>query len=62
MKKFKKFLIPDSLKQKYINEVHSGHMGVEATLKKAREFIFWKGYSADIQEAVEKMWNLPVPR
>ena len=49
-----KVLIPDSLKQKYINEVHSGHMGVEATLKKAREFIFWKGYSADIQEAVEK--------
>ena len=37
-----KVLIPDSLKQKYINEVHSGHMGVEATLKKAREFIFWK--------------------
>ena len=49
-----KVLIPDSLKQKYINEVHSGHMGVEATLMKAREFIFWKGYSADIKEAVEK--------
>ena len=49
-----KVLIPESLKQKYINEVHSGHMGVEATLMKAREFIFWKGYSADIKEAVEK--------
>ena len=49
-----KVLIPESLKQKYINKVHSGHMGIDSTLKKAREFIFWKGYSADIKEAIEK--------
>ena len=49
-----KVLIPESLKKKYIDEVHSGHMGINSTLKKAREFIFWKGYCDDIKEAIEK--------
>ena len=49
-------LIPDSLKQKYINEVHSGHMGIKSTLKKEREFIFWKGYTANNKEAIEKCY------
>ena len=49
-----KVLIPESLKKKYINEVHSGHMEINSTLKKAREFIFWKGYCDDIKEAIEK--------
>ena len=49
-----KVLISESLKKEYIDEVHSGHMGGNSTLKKAREFIFWKGYCDDIKEAIEK--------
>ena len=52
--KNQKILIPSSLKQKYIAQIHSGHTGIGSCLKKAREFVFWINYSKDIQEAIEK--------
>ena len=52
--KGQKFTIPTSLKQQYIDKIHTGHTGIGSCLKKAREFIFWVNYSKDIQEVVEK--------
>ena len=43
-----KVLILESLKHKYIDQVHSKHLGINNTLKKARQFIFWKGCTDDI--------------
>ena len=52
--KNQKILIPSSLKQKYIAQIHSGHTGIGSCLKKAHVFVFWINYSKDIQEAIEK--------
>ena len=52
--KGQKVIIPTSLKQQYIDKIHTGHTGIGSCLKKAWKFIFWVNYSKDIQEAVEK--------
>ena len=49
--KGQKIIIPTSLKQQYIDKIHTGHTGIGSCLKKAREFVFWVNYSKDIQEA-----------
>ena len=38
--KNQKIVIPSSLKQKYIAQIHSGHTGIESCLKKACKFVF----------------------
>ena len=36
-----KVLIPETLKQKYLRQIHQGHQGIEACRSRAREFVFW---------------------
>ena len=36
-----KVLIPETLKQKYLRQIHQGHQGIEACRSGAREFVFW---------------------
>ena len=52
--KNRKILIPEKLKSEYLERIHSGHQGINKCLEKAREFVFWKGYTKHIQEVVEK--------
>ena len=49
-----KIVIPNVLKGKYLEKVHAGHQGINSCLQRAREYIFWKGYTNDIKETVEK--------
>ena len=49
-----KVLIPETLKKKYINWIHSGHTGINFCLKKANKLVFWINYLKDKEEAVEK--------
>ena len=49
-----KIVIPNVLKRKYLEKVHAGHQGINSCLQRAREYIFWKGYTNDIKETVEK--------
>ena len=49
-----KILVPRSLQQKYLEKIHAGHQGINSCLQKAREFVFWHGYTKDITETVEK--------
>ena len=35
-----KVLIPETLKQKYLMQIHQGHQGIEACRTRAREFVF----------------------
>ena len=49
-----KIVIPNVLKGKYLEKVHSGHQGINSCLQRAREYIFWNGYTNDIKETVEK--------
>ena len=55
--KGQKLVIPRSMRSRLLELVHSGHMGVEKTLKRSRDLIFWPGISADITQMV---LNCPV--
>ena len=45
-----KAVIPQSLHREYINIVHKGHPGIEATKHRARGVIFWPAMSKNITE------------
>ena len=49
-----KVLIPETLKQKYLMQIHQGHQGIEACRSRAREFVFWVNINSDLKELVEK--------
>ena len=45
-----KVLIPVTLKQKYLRQIHQGHQGIEACRSRAREFVFWVNINIDTEE------------
>ena len=49
-----KVLIPETLRQKYLMQIHHGHQGIEACRSRAREFVFWVNINSDLKEMVEK--------
>ena len=49
-----KVLIPETLRQKYLKQIHQGHQGIEACRSRAREFVFWVNINSDLKEMVEK--------
>ena len=49
-----KILIPETLKQKYLMQIHQGHQGIKACKARAREFVFWVNICKEIQELVHK--------
>ena len=46
-----KVLIPETLKQKYLKQIHQG---IKACRSRAREFVFWININNDLKELVEK--------
>ena len=42
-------LIPQVLHQEYIQQLHLGHIGVEATKRRARDIVFWISMGKDIE-------------
>ena len=52
--KSSRLLIPSTLRQKSLEQIHKGHQGIEKWMLKARELVFWPGISNDIWETVEK--------
>ena len=52
--KSSKLLIPSTLRQKVMEEIHDGHQGIEKCMLKARESVFWPGISDEIWEEVER--------
>ena len=49
-----KVLIPDQLRASYKEKIHEHHQGIERSVAKAQEQVFWPGYTQDIKEFVEK--------
>ena len=47
-------VIPAELRMYLLRKLHSPHMGVEATLRQARQLIFWPGMNAQIRDIVAR--------
>lgn len=49
-----RFIIPHSLQRYYVQQLHQGHPGLEATRRRARETMFWPTIYSDIEKEVSK--------
>jgi transposase InsO family protein len=47
-----KIVIPESLRQHMIEQVHIGHMGTEKSLQRAKDVMFWPGMAKHITDYV----------
>ena len=46
-------VIPKSMHKEMLVKVHSGHLGINSCLRRARDLIFWPGMSQQIREYVD---------
>ena len=49
-----KIIIPRTLQRKYLDRIHSSHQGIQRSLQKACEYVFWVNYTKHIKETTEK--------
>lgn len=49
-----RIIVPYSLRVEMMKTVHSSHLGVESSLRRARECLYWPGISAEIKQFVSK--------
>ncbi|KAI4897681.1 hypothetical protein NFI96_029695 [Prochilodus magdalenae] len=47
--KGQRVFIPETLRNSFLQKIHIGHSGIEASQRKAREAIFWPGIADDIK-------------
>ena len=48
-----RIIIPKSLQYEMKNKVHSGYLGINSCLRRARTYLYWPGMSAEIRQFVE---------
>jgi len=49
-----RMIIPKAVQKNMLSRLHSSHQGIEATLRRARDSIYWQGMTNDIKEMVER--------
>ena len=47
-------MVPVSLRQEVLERLHEAHMGIEASLGKARESVFWPGLTAQLKDKIQR--------
>ena len=47
-----RILVPYNLRKENIKRLHASHNGIEATLKLAKDTVFWPGISQEVKEKV----------
>ena len=52
--KGQKIFVPKPLLEEMLERLHEGHLGINKTLMKARDVLFWPGMAAEITEKVKK--------
>ena len=45
-------IIPKQVQKNMLSRLHSSHQGVEATLRRTRDSIYWHGMTNDINEMI----------
>ena len=55
--KGQKIVVPNGLRGEMVERLHEGHLGINKTLARAREVLFWPGMTVDL---TEKIKNCPV--
>ena len=53
--KGKRIIVPASLQDEALKQLHINHMGIEKTRKLACKLIYWANMNADIEETI-KNW------
>ncbi|XP_038055804.1 uncharacterized protein K02A2.6-like [Patiria miniata] len=48
-----RLVIPKAMRQVIKQDLHLGHIGVEGTLRRAREYVFWPGMTDEIRQWIE---------
>ena len=46
-------VMPNSLRQQVLNQLHTNHMGIEKTKLLARESVYWSSINADIKSYIK---------
>ncbi|XP_061178378.1 uncharacterized protein K02A2.6-like [Saccostrea echinata] len=52
--KGERILIPETMRMDMLRRIHSSHIGVEGSLRRARENLFWLGMTKDVKDFVTK--------
>ena len=55
--KGQKIVVPSSLRGEMVEKLHEGYLGINKTIARAREVLFWPGMTVDL---TEKIKNCPV--
>ncbi|CAB4023814.1 Hypothetical predicted protein [Paramuricea clavata] len=50
--KSQRVVVPESLRRVYIEQLHRGHPGVEATKRRARDVVYWPTMTKDIEYVI----------
>lgn len=49
-----KIMVPQTLQKKMLDLIHEGHLGIEKCKSRARDVMYWRGMSSDIEVTVQK--------
>ena len=51
-----KIIVPESLRNQYMQQLHKNHMSADSTTKLARDYFYWPKISEDIHNFVDKCY------
>ena len=47
-------VVPTAMRKDVLKKIHEGHIGIEGSLRRAREYVFWPGMSAQVKDTIAK--------
>ena len=51
-------VIPASMRKEMKERIHTGHLGINSCIRRARDVMYWPGMSAEIRHYVRNMWHM----
>ena len=52
-----RLIIPSSMKQDFLNQLHESHMGINKTQKRAKLLFHWPGMSTEIENMILRCYK-----